>query len=158
MFVAAFSFMLYREKMNRKRKNEHTYTKAQSTKQKRIRVPISVKKRCLELRRSGKSLEETISFMRLELNDPNFDISTSSWSDWKKAEQKLLKINLQVVLGCWNKPSAYFRSQFARKCGWTTSISTKKATSEDYKGIFLLKVFLKEIKWKYPWKFSEIFE
>ena len=76
--------------MNRKRKNEHGYCKAQLDKKKRVRVTIAIKKRCLELRHSGKSLEETISLMRIELNDPNFNISTSSWSDWKKAEQKLI--------------------------------------------------------------------
>ena len=118
--------------MNRKRINEHKFSKSQSTKKTRIRVPISVKKRCLEHRRSGKGLEETIRLMRVELNDPNFTISTSSWSDWKKAEEKLLNARPHRAKNASHAPTddpivRSFEKEVAKKIEkWNAGITTQK--------------------------------
>ena len=75
--------------MNRKRTNENKCSKFYDGRTKRQRVTLDIKRKCLELRESGKSRAETILYMRKELNDPNFDIKRSSWSEWKKDKQKI---------------------------------------------------------------------
>ena len=63
--------------------------KASGDKKTRTRVTIEIKKRCLELRESGKNRHETVTLMQKELNDPNFDIKKSTWSEWKKNRDKI---------------------------------------------------------------------
>ena len=43
--------------------------KASGDKKTRTRVTIEIKKRCLELRESGKNRHETVTLMQKELND-----------------------------------------------------------------------------------------